>query len=30
MKSFDGKLFVGLANPYDGLEVWVGQSEDDK
>lgn len=26
MKSAQGKLFVGMANPYDGLEVWAGQA----
>jgi hypothetical protein len=23
MESIDGKLFLGLANPYDGLEMWA-------
>jgi hypothetical protein len=26
MQSFDGKLFVGTANPYDGLEIWAGKA----
>ncbi len=25
MKSFNGRLFLGLSNPYDGLEVWASQ-----
>ncbi len=24
MKSMGGRLYVGLANPYDGLEIWAG------
>lgn len=25
--SFDGRLFAGLANPYDGLEIWAGAED---
>ncbi len=24
MASVDGRLFIGLSNPYDGLEMWAG------
>ncbi|MCC6486675.1 MAG: hypothetical protein IT364_04180, partial [Candidatus Hydrogenedentes bacterium] len=27
MQSVDGKLYVGIANPWDGFEIWCG-SED--
>jgi hypothetical protein len=26
MKSANGRLFVGLANPYDGLEIWASRA----
>ncbi len=26
MRSFEGRLFLGLSNPYDGLEVWASEA----